>query len=256
MKLYLVGGIVRDFLLKSPVTGKDYDFAVEASSYDEMRQTLIDEYDAQIWMEHRPFLTLRAKVRLEIGSFGGLINAGNARDRASMKNAVYVDADFTMCRIDGQYSDQRHPDKVTPGTLFDDLSRRDFTVNAAAVAEDGTFYDPHLASLSVQRWELTCVGNAKLRLREDPLRVLRAVRMTVLHKLTMDDGLRRELDNHTTVAGLATLPSERVREELNKCLAADWDSTLYYIFVAFPLIRTTLRDAFPNLWFKATTETR
>ncbi len=103
VKIYLVGGSIRDQLLG--LKSKDLDYAVEAGSYEEMRDYIKE--NGKIFLETPEYLTIRAHL----------------------KNGE--PADFVLCRKDGEYSDGRRPDKVTPGTLYDDLARRDFTVNAA-----------------------------------------------------------------------------------------------------------------------------
>jgi len=119
-----VGGCLRDEFKGIP--SKDVDFAVEAPSFEAMRDELIED-GFEIFEERPEFFTIRAKVP-----------KGNPlEDRTRV-------ADFVMCRKDGPSSDGRRPDFVEPGTIFDDLARRDFTVNAIARnAITGEIIDPH-----------------------------------------------------------------------------------------------------------------
>jgi len=146
MKLYQVGGSVRDILLTPNSIPKDIDYAVEAESFEEMRETLIGR-GFQIFLEKSEFLIIRAKC--------------------PRTNHVY---DFSMCREDGVYSDARHPDTVTPCSIYTDLSRRDFTINAIAIDEDNQILDPHKGQEDIDTMTLRCVGVARDRLREDSLR--------------------------------------------------------------------------------------
>jgi len=244
VKLYLVGGTVRKHMLGLP-TSKDLDFAVEAESFDAMRTGL---GFLRVWQERPEFVCLRGQVeRSWLGEFGGLLQvASNAK----------LDADFTLCRAETQYSDRRHPDTVTPCSVLEDLSRRDFTVNAVAVREDGVWLDPHGGRADAADRTLRCVGNTRQRMLEDPLRLMRAVRFAVTERLHLADPLKDALSNPELVELLATLPVERVREELTKACAADWRKTMLYLMVDAPLLGYTLHHNFPNMWFKPTTETR
>src|SRR6187431_1537064 len=105
---YLVGGYVRDEILG--VQSKDIDFAVEAKSYDAMKEDILRR-GMTIFQERPQFFAIRARHP----QMGGV--------------------DFTLCRKDGFYSDYRHPDDVRIGDIYDDLARRDFTVNAIARKE-------------------------------------------------------------------------------------------------------------------------
>src|SRR5689334_19330699 len=99
VKLYKVGGYVRDQVLG--LKSKDIDYAVEAESYDAMKNHLIEK-GAKIYLEQPQYFTIRGKLNDE-------------------------DADFVLCRKEGKYSDGRRPDTVEIGTIYDDLARRDFT---------------------------------------------------------------------------------------------------------------------------------
>ena len=245
MKLYLVGGQVRDHMMGTR-PGKDFDFAVEADSYDEMRAGLIAA-GVHIWQERPQFVTIRGRIPLpDPTSFGNLVQ------RFSRDNSV--DADFTLCRAEAQYSDGRHPDKVTPSTLIVDLSRRDFTVNAVAVSEDGTMIDPFGGQHDADRRILKCVGFATSRFFEDPLRMLRAIRFAVRYKMILDKDIVECLESSMAAALLQSLPVERVREELGKALSHDWLHTITMLTHTARPISESLARNFPTLWLKATTE--
>src|SRR4051812_9903063 len=109
-KIYLVGGAVRDKIMN--ITPKDLDYSIECESFDAMRQYIIDR-GGTIFLETPQYFTIRAKVP-ELGA-----------------------ADFVLCRRDGMYKDNRRPETVEVGTIFDDLARRDFTMNAIAIDEQG-----------------------------------------------------------------------------------------------------------------------
>lgn len=85
--------------------------------------------------------------------------------------------EVTTFRAESQYSDMRHPDEVTyTRSVEEDLARRDFTMNAIAYSPAEGLVDPYGGEENIQRRTISCVGNPAERFREDPLRILRAIR--------------------------------------------------------------------------------
>jgi tRNA nucleotidyltransferase/poly(A) polymerase len=255
MKLYLVGGTVRDHLFGLP-QGNDVDFAVEAESFAEMESLLVAR-GLRVWQSRPEFVTVRGQMPLSaLGSFGGLLDMpkGKHGKVGFSRDHVVLDADFTLCRAETQYSDGRHPDSVTPATLAVDLARRDFTVNAVAVSEDGQWVDLFKGKRDADYRVLKCVGNARDRFDEDPLRILRALRFSVKFSLMLDRGVEAALNMLDVVDKLGTLPVERVREELGKAFAHNWLATAQALTTDFSLVAHAVQQHFPNLWLKATTE--
>jgi len=89
--------------------------------------------------------------------------------RVHFKKICKEVADFTLCRSGTRESP----------TIYTDLSKRDFTINAIAKDVDGKYIDPHNSVQDIQARLLRCVGNTKDRLSEDPLRSLRAMRFMI-----------------------------------------------------------------------------
>ena len=130
----------------------------------------------------------------------------------------------TTCRTEGGYSDGRHPDGVSfTGKLSDDLSRRDFTINAMAaeLMDDGITFsiiDLFGGQSDLKNKIIRCVGDAHTRLTEDALRIMRGVRFAV--KLGFD------LHSDTKIAlrdcghGLARISRERISAEFQKILCS------------------------------------
>jgi tRNA nucleotidyltransferase/poly(A) polymerase len=207
MKFYKVGGCNRDFFMG--VKSKDVDFAVEAPSFQEMKDQLISD-GFKIFIENEEFLTIRAKVPV-----------GNP-----LASETDV-ADFVMCRKDGPSSDGRRPDFVEAGTILDDLARRDFTVNAIAQdVETGEFIDPFDGIKDVESRQLVFVGNPFSRIEEDGLRVLRAFRFEITKNL--DPVLSTDVASRSNTATkmLSSVSIERIREEINLMLNFDTIATL------------------------------
>ena len=248
MKLYLVGGAVRRHMLGLSPT-KDLDFAVEAPSFEAMKSTLA-EMGLHVWQERPEFVTLRG--RIPTVNLGSLVMDYDL----NIHLGATVDADFTLCRAEAMYHDQRHPSEVTPAPLWVDLSRRDFTINAVAVSTEGEIIDPYSGQFDAAAHILRCVGHPEERFAEDPLRILRAVRFKVTENLTWAPSIAHALYRSDVVNGLRTLPVERVHAELNRALAHNWIDTMWAILHTAPAVGEVLYDAFPTLWLKATTEKR
>jgi len=197
--MYLVGGFVRDKILG--VKSKDMDYSVEASSYEAMRQAIV-ERGGDIFLEKPEYLTIRARVP-GLGA-----------------------ADFVLCRKDGAYIDGRRPEDVEPGTLMDDLARRDFTMNAIAMTEDGEYIDPFFGRKHMLEGMIQCVGSARERFDEDYLRMLRAIRFAITKKMALSPEIMVCLIDHTMASKIGEVAIERVREEMLKCFHADTPQTL------------------------------
>jgi tRNA nucleotidyltransferase (CCA-adding enzyme) len=207
LKMYVTGGTLRDRMLG--LKPKDMDYSVEAPSYAAM---VAEAMGGTVWQLRPEFLTVRGK----------LPGVG--------------DADFVMCRKEGFYSDGRHPDTVEPGTVLDDLARRDFTVNAMAQADGGPLLDPFDGQGDLARRVLRCVGNPVHRFSEDSLRMVRALRFSVTRGFTLDIGVAAALTHQDLLDGLDNCAVERVREEMFKAFACDTLATLK-LLERFPRLR-------------------
>lgn len=224
-KFYLVGGAVRDNLLG--IEPKDFDYCVEAESYEDMKRSIIN-LGGQIFLESPQYLTIRAKIK----KFGI--------------------ADYVLARKDRGSTDGRHPDSVEAGTLLEDLSRRDFTVNAMAMDENGVLIDPFNGIQDLATKTLRTVGKAEERFKEDYLRILRAVRFSITKGMSLHEDIVNCFDDITIVMGISKVSVERVREELLKAFAHDTRATMF-MFRDFPYL-TYVFEAFPDFWLKPTLE--
>ncbi len=128
----------------------------------------------------------------------------------------------TTCRTEGGYSDGRHPDGVSfTGRLTDDLSRRDFTVNAMAAElnEDGktfTVIDLFDGQSDLENKIIRCVGDPHTRLTEDALRVMRGVRFAVRLGFDLHPDTATAL--HDCGQGLSRISRERISAEFQGIL--------------------------------------
>ena len=128
--------------------------------------------------------------------------------------------EVTTYRIDGAYTDGRHPDSIrfTP-SLEEDLKRRDFTINAMAVSERGELVDLFGGQEDLRQGCIRCVGDARERFREDALRMLRAVRFAAQLNFAI------EAESFAAIAELSEnlklVSKERILAELSKLLLSD-----------------------------------
>lgn len=186
---YAVGGCVRDFL--RGVTPEDIDITTAATPHE--------------------ILTVFENLRtiptgLQHGTVTVLVDG--------------VPFEITTFRTDGTYSDGRHPDSVAFTTLLtEDLARRDFTVNAIAMREDGTVIDPFGGAEDLRNGILRCVGDPEKRFQEDALRIARLFRFMGALGFDVDaatvDAAVRLCDRLDLVA------AERKRVELTKALVGE-----------------------------------
>lgn len=207
MKIFEVGGSVRDRMLG--LDSKDKDFAVEAESFEVMERELTD-LGYKIFLSTPEYFTVRAKFPK-----GHKFSAQTA--------------DFVLCRKDGTYTDGRRPDFVEAGTIYDDLARRDFTVNAMAVDEDGNLIDPHGGNKDLAVMKLRTVGDASVRFSEDYLRALRAIRFAIVKGFYLDPAVVSVLLDPATADGLRNVSVERIREEMYKAFKHDTLLTMKFL---------------------------
>src|SRR3989344_3408422 len=164
---FVVGGCVRDLLLKREP--KDWDIATNATP-EEIQKIFPDSF------YENTFGTVGVKIK----------NNANFPDAEIIDPAWVIEV--TTFRTESGYSDQRHPDQVEfAKTIEEDLQRRDFTINAIALRirnnesgikqEQEEIIDPFNGQTDIKQRMIRAVGEANERLREDALRLMRAVRL-------------------------------------------------------------------------------
>lgn len=210
MKIFEVGGAIRDELMG--VASKDVDYAVEIGSFDEMTEALRD-MGFTFYQVKPEFFTIRAMAPK--GS-----KLGN-------KSSV---VDFVMCRKDGPTKDGRRPTYVEPGTILDDLARRDFTINAIARnMETGELLDPHEGQADIKNGILRFVGDPMARIEEDGLRVLRAVRFLVAFRLFASIDTHVAIRSELALRMMSSVSVDRIRQELEKMFNFDTLKSIYVL---------------------------
>lgn len=128
--------------------------------------------------------------------------------------------EITTYRIDGVYEDSRHPKEVTfTSDLYEDLRRRDFTINAMAYSEKTGLVDPYHGRSDIEAGIIRAVGDAKERFGEDALRILRALRFSARFGYEIEDGTKEAI--RQLAPTLSNISAERIRDELEKLLLSD-----------------------------------
>jgi tRNA nucleotidyltransferase/poly(A) polymerase len=209
---FKVGGAVRDQFLG--VHSKDVDFSVVCtdpslltSSADRVFVVLknfLKETGFNVFLSTPEFLTIRAKV---------------PKDHP-LRQLTDV-ADFVLARRESKESDGRRPLWVSPGTLMDDLSRRDFTCNAMALDTEGNLIDPFNGKEDLENKVLRFVGDPLERINEDGLRVLRAFRFFITKELDIKEDTFRILTSRSSIDMVEKNSIDRIRDELNKMFMFD-----------------------------------
>ena len=194
---FLVGGCVRDACLSR--IPHDYDLCTEA----------LPQQIQQVFADHRLIL-----AGVKHGTVGVITEGGVA--------------EITTFRSEGSYGDNRHPDWVRfVPDIEQDLSRRDFTVNAMAYSPKRGFSDPFGGREDLENGILRAVGDPGRRFEEDALRILRGVRFAMRYDLQVEEATMEAMVEKSYL--LSHLARERVFEELCEILQlADKDSLLKF----------------------------
>ena len=161
---------------------------------------------------------------------------------------VFLDgaqAEVTTFRTEGVYLDGRHPSEVRfVRTLAEDLSRRDFTINAMAMDADGNVTDLFGGRDDLARRCIRCVGDPEKRFREDALRMLRAYRFSAQLGFALDAATAGAVARCAPLA--AALSMERIRDEMEKTLLSPCPQVLRTMADA-GLLKAAGIDALPEL---------
>ena len=189
---YAVGGAVRDSMLgKEP---SDWDVTTSATP-DEILSVFAD------------FRTIPTGIKH--GTITVLFD----------ENGEKYPIEITTYRVDGEYRDSRHPENVSFSTnIHDDLSRRDFTVNAMAYNETDGLIDIFEGKNDLENKIIRAVGDPETRFREDALRILRAFRFAAQLEFEIEEN---------TLAGaqkcahlIKNIARERISAEFKRLLAS------------------------------------
>ena len=210
-KAYLVGGCVRDILLgREP---KDWDLTTDAKP-EEIQEIF--------------------KESVYENSFG------TVAVKTGSENPTLKIIEVTTFRLEGRYTDKRHPDEVKfAKTIEEDLGRRDFTVNAMAIdladKKNHVLTDPYGGEDDLKSKTIRTVGDPNARFREDALRLMRAVRLAVELGFEIEMNTRRAVEKNAGL--LEAMAKERVRDEFIKILMSSEASRGIILLEELDLLR-------------------
>ena len=208
---YIVGGSVRDVLLgKEP---HDYDITTSALP-EEMLELFSRDRLLTNGMKHGTVTLIKYGTPIEMTTF----------------------------RIDGEYSDGRHPDAIEfTGNLYEDVARRDFTVNALCWNPETGLIDYVDGEEDIQNRIIRCVGDPDRRFTEDALRILRALRFSSVLDFDIDPVTAESAIDFREL--LDKIAVERILVELKKLLAgARAEQVLLQFRLVFEVILPELID--------------
>ena len=194
-EIYLVGGCVRNILLEKDV--KDWDMTTNATPQELLKLFKNGFYDN------------------DFGTVGIPI-----KDKKV--------AEVTTFRTEHGYKDRRRPEKVQWGkTIEEDLSRRDFTINAIALGIEAQpqgsahkIIDPFNGREDIKSKIIKAVGDPKLRFKEDALRLMRAIRLATELSFTIEENTWTEIVSDASL--INEISKERIQIELLRILSSDY----------------------------------
>lgn len=212
---YIVGGSVRDKLMG--IEPHDYDITTSARP----------EEIKKVFQAYKTVL-----VGEDFGTVGILLD-----------NTLY---EVTTFRIDGAYINNRKPEKVIfSKNLTEDLKRRDFTINAMAMDGDGNLYDPFNGQDDIKNKIIRAVGDPNERIREDALRMMRAIRFAGRFGFFIEEELFDALSLNASL--LKKIAPERIFDEFSKMITGENPSNYLLLMeetgildVIFPELKRTV----------------
>lgn len=186
---FIVGGAVRSAILNQPV----YDWDIATSAKPEQVIEIFKGFDViPTGIKHGTVTIIVDDMKIET----------------------------TAYRIDGKYTDNRHPDEIIfEDTIADDLKRRDFTMNAIAYNPWDGLVDPYWGVEDIRDKVIRCVGSPSLRFHEDALRILRAMRFA--SQLGFDIHWQTSEAMRDSKHLLGNISKERIQSELVKILMGE-----------------------------------
>lgn len=213
---YIVGGSLRDMLLG--IKPCDYDIATSAKP--EEVENIFKGY-----------------ILSDIGrKYGTIVVRINK-----------YDVEITTFRLEGSYEENRKPCNVVfTDRIEDDLLRRDFTVNA--MASDGeVFIDLFSGRQDIEKKIIRTVNNPDMRIKEDALRILRAVRISSKLGFEIDIELKKAIKRNRNL--LYKLSKERIKQEIEKILLSDRPSVAFRTMQELDILEIVLQDLYKCIDF-------
>lgn len=181
-RLYMIGGTSRDYLLGIKID--DYDLVTDATPSD-MKSFISD--GNYVFAKY-------GCVKVKYDGFN---------------------IDITTLREESNYVDSRHPGVIKfTNDIKIDSRRRDFTLNAIYIDENYEVHDFYDGQTDLKNRFLRMIGDPDTRIKEDPLRILRAYRFATIYKLEIDEKLKEAITKNQNL--LNNINKEKIKEEINK----------------------------------------
>lgn len=211
---YIVGGSVRDALLG--IEPNDFDIATSATP-EKTIEIFSDKHVIETGLKHGTVTVIFNGEPVEITTF----------------------------RVDGSYSDSRRPDSVAfTRRIEDDLSRRDFTVNAMAFNEERGIVDVFGGQADLKARVIRAVREPRLRFSEDALRIMRAFRFSAQLGFSIEENTLT--DAEYTRDGLSKIARERICTEFIKLLTAPFPTQALTLMIKHKILPYVTGDHTPS----------
>jgi len=220
---YLVGGCVRDLL--RDMEPEDWDIATNAKPEE------IEKIFPKSFADNK---------------------FGTVTVLTSSKEKKLKEVEITPFRTEEKYTDKRHPDKVEwAKTIEEDLSRRDFTINAIALTQKTKnkkqktkIIDPYNGQKDLEKRVIQAVGKAEDRFSEDALRMIRAVRFAAVFDFEIEKKTAKAIEKNSP--WLQAISKERIRDELLKIIMAEQASNGIELLKKLELLKYVIPELEEN----------
>jgi len=227
---FIVGGCVRDLLMnKDP---KDWDITTNAQPKEILKIFPDGKYENQFGTVMLPLKYIEGIEKEE-------------QDGPNVEITTY--------RIESKYSDKRHPDEVKfAKTLEEDLSRRDFSINALAIkinsGKDHEVVDLFDGQKDLKNKIIRTVGKAEDRFNEDALRMMRAIRFAVQLNFKIENKTFSAIEKNSK--NLKYISLERIRDEFNKIILSQNPSQGIKLLIESKLINQFIPEIIKTIGVK------
>lgn len=241
-KLYKVGGCVRDSLLGLKSKDIDYSFIFEEID----RNITPDEYFIKMENILKSIGVEIFQLRPDCFTIRGRLNGESV--------------DYVMGRKETYPNTESRIPVVEMGDLYEELRRRDFTVNAIAEDEEGNLIDPFNGAKDIENRILRCPIDAKTSFNDDPLRMLRALRFSITKdfKINLDVNMVILSDVGMWEKFSKVVSQERIREEIFKMFQHDTVAAMDLLVTLHMNSPINIMEKIftNNMWLKPTMEKR
>lgn len=238
-QIYKVGGCVRDAILGIESKDIDFTFVLDdisgdvSAGFQSMDKWMRDQ-GYEIFLAKEDCYTIRARFPKDHANSG-------------------MTADFVMARKEvGYYPETRQP-ILELGTLYDDLVRRDFTLNAMAEAEDGTIIDNFDGCKDLKRGILRTPRDPEKTMLDDPLRFIRALRFSITKGFEIDPAIFKAVSSNAEILEKLekVVSAERIREELHKMMKHNTPAAMELLVKTNERFSITIgKDRFMKILFR------